>query len=64
MKNITEDLKSCPFCGGTAYIKSLGNHLYIDCMHTKICSCHPNTWLYNEENIYKQIELWNRRINK
>ena len=43
MENITEDLKSCPFCGGDAYIKSSGHHLYIDCIHTNKCSCHPST---------------------
>lgn len=62
MENITEDLKPCPFFGGDAYIKSCHNHLYIDCVHTKLCSCHPSTWLYNDKNIYKQIELWNRRF--
>lgn len=43
MENITEDIKSYPFCGGDAYIKSFGNRLYIDCNHTKTCSCHPST---------------------
>lgn len=62
MENITEDIKSYPFCGGDAYIKSFRNRLYIDCNHTKTCSCHPSTWLYSEKDIYKQIKLWNRRI--
>ena len=43
MKNTTKDIKSCPFCGGDAYIKSFGSRLYIDCNHTKTCSCRPST---------------------
>lgn len=62
MKNITKDIKSCPFCGGKAYVKSFGSRLYIDCSHTKTCSCRPSTWLYSEKDIYKQIESWNRRV--
>jgi hypothetical protein len=62
MENIAKDLQPCPFCGGDAYIKSCNKHLYIDCVHKKSCSCRPSTWLYSEKNIYKQIELWNRRV--
>ena len=43
MENITEDIKSCPFCGSNAYIKSFGSRLYIDCNHTKTCICRPST---------------------
>lgn len=64
MKITIEDLLlPCPFCGGKAYIESFGNRLYIECNHTKICSCFPNTWLYSDKDIYEQMRTWNRRIN-
>ena len=55
MINIKE-LKPCPFCGGTAYIKVMLGNFYIDCFHTKKCLVKPNTWLSSDNKIEKQIK--------
>lgn len=57
-----EALKSCPFCGGDAYIANSFNQFYIDCHHNKNCIAAPNTWLrHSGLSLSKQIKIWNKR---
>ncbi len=58
-----KEIKPCPFCGGSAYINHSLNSIYIECYHTKYCVARPNTWFNSSEDIYTQINKWNRRID-
>lgn len=59
LSNIT--LKSCPFCGGEAYI-SMSMKPHIDCFHKHNCKIRPNTWLISSYSLRKQIKAWNQRM--
>lgn len=55
------DLKSCPYCGGSAYIDILMGKQYIRAHHTRKCKLRPDTWLLSSEKLSKQIKAWNQR---
>ena len=55
------DLKSCPYCGGSAYIDILMGCQYITARHRKQCAMKPDTWLMSNQPIRKQIRAWNMR---
>lgn len=59
-------LKSCPFCGGRAYIASWGNleAIYIDVEHKPDCGCRVNGWMNSNLHITEQIKLWNQRFEE
>ena len=64
MREVTKELKPCPFCGGEAVIKELFGTFYIDAEHNKNCIIEPNTWLVaNSFSMKKQILAWNRRAD-
>ncbi len=55
------DLKSCPYCGGSAYIDILKGNQYINAHHSKKCLMRPDTWLMSSNPLTKQIKAWNMR---
>ncbi|MGN0992826.1 MAG: hypothetical protein ACI4PE_02770 [Bacilli bacterium] len=57
-------IKSCPYCGGRAYIAENLNNLYIDCEHTNECKLTPNTWLISSQSLEEQIRSWNLRYKE
>ena len=56
-----EQLKSCPFCGGQAYLKERyhgDNEKYY-----AFCSgCYTETFEY--KNVHDAVEAWNKRVNE
>lgn len=59
-----KELKPCPFCGGCAKCELLCtppfNGFYVECSNEE-CEVKPITdW---QEDAYKAIEIWNRRVN-
>ena len=53
---MSEELKPCPFCGGEADIRTVGEISYIECA---TCHCQTESVHYKEKN--KIIEAWNKR---
>lgn len=53
---MTVKLKPCPFCGGEADYRTMGNCVYIVC--TK-CGCNTQTFHYKERQ--EAIKAWNNR---
>ena len=60
---MVEPLKSCPFCGGKAFITTSFDKPYIDAFHTKKCLINPDTFLISSKSLNKQIKAWNRRAS-
>lgn len=55
-------LKSCPYCGGLAYIEIFPTGTpYVSAHHKEDCAMHPDTWLLATEPLKKQIKAWNQR---
>lgn len=55
-------LKSCPHCGGSAYIEIFSTGTpYISAHHKKECQLKPDTWLISSKPLKKQIKAWNMR---
>ena len=58
------ELKTCPFCGGTAFCSEYDYKLddgYVVITHFVECNgCHATTFEYETEK--EAIEAWNRRI--
>ena len=57
------ELKTCPFCGSSAFCSEYDYELYNGCvvLHFVECNgCHVTTFEYDTEE--EAIEAWNRRI--
>lgn len=57
------ELKSCPFCGGEAFLSEFIYDLAYGCVITNFVECngcHATTFEYDTEE--EAIEAWNRRI--
>lgn len=56
-------LKPCPFCGGKARLKTIGDGYFVDCALEKgFCAVIPCTWDYETAEV--AIEAWNRRAGE
>lgn len=53
---MSEELKPCPFCGGTAYIHELSDRLYI-----VMCDCGASSGIEGTEK--EAAAAWNRRAD-
>ena len=61
IKNMTEDLKPCPFCGGRADLRYTINKALIECTNTK-CKLQPSTWLHvDTDSVGRLVKIWNQR---
>ncbi len=55
-------LKSCPHCGGSAYIEVFPTGTpYIGAHHTNKCELKPDTFLMSALPLKRQIKAWNQR---
>lgn len=60
---MTDKLKPCPFCGGKAALKTMGNGYYVDCaLEKEFCAVIPSTWSY--QTAEDAIEAWNARAGE
>ena len=59
------ELKLCPFCGGTAFCNEYVYAFDSYCVETHLVECngcHATTFEYDTEE--EAIEAWNRRMSK
>lgn len=56
-----EKLKTCPFCGGLAFIERSRDQFYVKCYHKDVC------YFYGRQkyNIREAAVMkWNRRVDE
>ena len=57
------ELKTCPFCGGVAFIQKYGDQYFIKCLHKDNCYLvGRNPRKYNIPEA--MVKMWNRRAKE
>lgn len=58
-----EKLKTCPFCGGLAFIERSHEQFYVKCYHRT--NCYLVGRLPQKYNIREAaVRMWNRRVDE
>ena len=69
---MSNELKKCPFCGGEAQLKMVGEMKYLlmykcenkSCFHTPLRGCDARSTERDARKIWnKRVDAWNRRLN-